>query len=67
MYKTKNKINMSYSKSINFLILFTIFFLVLVLILGTDHIKGIIVVFGFIIIPIFVIFLLRLFIKNRRL
>lgn len=49
----------------NFLILLIIFFVVSVLILGTDHIKGIIVVFGFMIILIFVIFLLSLFTKNR--
>ncbi len=64
MYKTKNKdvIRLIYSKSTNYIILFTIIFLVEVLILGTDHIKGIIVYFGFMIILIFMIFL---FIKNR--
>lgn len=68
MYETKNKdvikINKSYSKSTNYLILFTIFFLVQVMMLGTDHIKGIIVYFGFMIILIFMIFLLRLFSKK---
>ena len=56
---------MSHNKSINFLILFIIFFVVPILILGIDHIKGIIALFGFMIILIFMIFLIRLFTKNR--
>ena len=53
------------TQPINFLIVFVILFVVPILILGTDHIKGITVVFGFMIILIFAIFLLRLFTKNR--
>ena len=63
--KNKDVIILIYSKSINFLILLIIFFVVPILVLGTDHIKGIIVVFGFMIILILVIFLLGLFTKNR--
>ncbi len=46
------------NRPIKFLILVSIFFIIEISILGTDHIKGIIIVSGIMIILIFIIFLI---------
>lgn len=54
---------MSKSKLTEFLILFILFFVMPILILGTNHVKGIIIVFGFMLVLIFVILLIRSLLK----
>ncbi len=51
------------NRPIKFLILLSIFFIIEISILGTDHIKGIIIVSGIMIILIFIIFLIGMFTK----
>ncbi len=52
------------NRSINFLILLSTFFIIEISILGADHIKGIIIVSGIMIILIFIIFLIGMFTKR---